>query len=200
MRQVGLGRWPHHCRFPLVLARWGGSVAVEILPEYHSLLVQKAGMERVLLPYRTFSASVNISSSQEGASLMSRLARPLPARTRRQVVEQVAPRYREASFAQKILLLDAVVEASGYARKYAITLLNQPTERPLTIQQHPPFTSARSEVLQALFFAWNVANWICAKRLIPFLPTLIDALERHGHLHLTEESRNSPPPGESRHR
>ena len=38
---------------------------------------------------------------------MSRLARPLPARTRRQVVEQVAPRYREASFAQKILLLES---------------------------------------------------------------------------------------------
>jgi hypothetical protein len=120
---------------------------------------------------------------------MSRLARPLPARTRRQIVEQVAPRYREASFAQKILLLDAVVEASGYARKYAITLLNQPAERPPTIQQHPPLASARSDALQALFFAWNVANWICAKRLIPFLPTLIDALERHGHLHLTEESR-----------
>jgi hypothetical protein len=102
---------------------------VEILPESHALLVQKAGMKRVLLPSRTFSAIVNISSSQEGASLMSRLARPLPARTRRQIVEQVAPRYREASFAQKILLLDAVVEASSYARKYAITLLNQTAEK-----------------------------------------------------------------------
>jgi len=117
---------------------------VKILPEYHSLLVQKAGMEHVLLPYRTFSASVNISSSQEGESLMSRLARPLPTRTRRQIVEQVAPHYREASFAQKILLLDAVVEASGSTRKYVITLLNQLTERPPTIQQHPPFASARS--------------------------------------------------------
>ena len=121
---------------------------------------------------------------------MSRLARPLPARTRRQIVEQVAPRYRQASFAQKILLLDAVVAATGYARKYAITLLNQMAERTHTIQQHPPLSLSRSEVLQALFFAWNVANWICAKRLIPFLPTLIDALERHGHLHLSEESRN----------
>ena len=68
-------------------------------------------------------------------------------------------------------------------------LLNQTAERTHTIQQHPPLTHARSEALQALFFAWNVANWICTKRLIPFLPTLIDALERHGHLHLTEESR-----------
>ena len=46
------------------------------------------------------------------------------------------------------------------------------------------------ETIQALFFAWKAANQIYAKRLIPFLPTLIEALERHGHLHLTEEHRN----------
>jgi hypothetical protein len=34
------------------------------------------------------------------------------------------------------------------------------------------------------------ANRICAKRLIPFLPTLVEALERHEHLHLTEECRS----------
>src|SRR5438309_9332294 len=36
---------------------------------------------------------------------------------------------------------------------------------------------------------WHAANWICAKGLIPFLLTLIEALERHEHLHLTEECR-----------
>ena len=45
------------------------------------------------------------------------------------------------------------------------------------------------EVQQALHLAWMAANNICAKRLIPFLPTLADSLERHGHLHLGEESR-----------
>jgi hypothetical protein len=45
------------------------------------------------------------------------------------------------------------------------------------------------EIQHALFLAWHDANHICAKRLIPFLPTLIEALERHEHLHLTEECR-----------
>jgi len=40
-----------------------------------------------------------------------------------------------------------------------------------------------------LFLVWHAANRICAKRLIPFLPTLVEALERHEHLHLTEECR-----------
>ena len=41
-----------------------------------------------------------------------------------------------------------------------------------------------------LFLVWHAANRICAKRLIPFLPTLVEALERHEHLHLTEECRS----------
>ena len=45
-------------------------------------------------------------------------------------------------------------------------------------------------VQQALHLAWTAANHICAKRLIPFLPTLVESLERHGHLHLSEESRS----------
>jgi hypothetical protein len=38
-----------------------------------------------------------------------------------------------------------------------------------------------------LFLVWHAANRICAKRLMPFLPTFIEALEGHEHLHLTEE-------------
>ena len=48
----------------------------------------------------------------------------------------------------------------------------------------------RPDVQHALFLAWRAANRICAKRLIPFLPTLIEALERHEHLHISEECRN----------
>jgi hypothetical protein len=40
-----------------------------------------------------------------------------------------------------------------------------------------------------LFLVWHAANHICPKRLMPFLPTFIEALERHEHLHLTEECR-----------
>jgi hypothetical protein len=37
--------------------------------------------------------------------------------------------------------------------------------------------------------AWHAANRICAKRLIPFLPILIESLERHEHLQISEECR-----------
>jgi hypothetical protein len=50
--------------------------------------------------------------------------------------------------------------------------------------------SLNTDVQHALFLVWNAANRICAKRLIPFLPTLLEALERHEHLHVSEECRS----------
>jgi hypothetical protein len=46
------------------------------------------------------------------------------------------------------------------------------------------------EPSQHLLLSTGFAVQICAKRLIPFPPTLVEALERHGHLHLTEVCRN----------
>jgi hypothetical protein len=43
---------------------------------------------------------------------------------RRETNERMRPAYHAASFAQKGLLLDMVVAVTGYARKYAIQLLN----------------------------------------------------------------------------
>ena len=112
----------------------------------------------------------------------------LSYQARRALLQQTAPQYREASPSQKRTLVDAFVAATGYHRTYARWLLNhadevQPTLRRPRPQQYGP------EVQHALFLAWHAANRICAKRLIPFLPTLIEALERHEHLHLTEECR-----------
>ena len=45
-------------------------------------------------------------------------------------------------------------------------------------------------VRQALTQLWHVANGICSKRLVPFLPELIKSMERHGHLALPEKVRS----------
>ncbi len=120
---------------------------------------------------------------------MSRPAPSLKYQDRRQMIERVAPCYHEASLAQKTMLLDTVVAVTGYARKYAIGLLNRAPEGKRTIQRRR-FPRYDPEVLQALLEAWKAARHICPKRLIPYLPTLLAALERHGHLHLSQESRS----------
>ncbi len=113
----------------------------------------------------------------------------LSYRAKRELLVQIAPRYREASSALKEVILDEFVAATGYARKYAIRLLNHPVDLKLIIER-PRAPHYGSEVQQALHLTWTAANHICAKRLIPFLPTLVESLERHGHLQLSEESRN----------
>jgi hypothetical protein len=112
----------------------------------------------------------------------------LSFRSKRELLLQIAPRYKEASPSLKIVILDEFVAATGYARKYAIRLLNQPAAPKLKIER-PRAPHYGPEVQQALHLAWTAANHICAKRLMPFLPTLVESLERHDHLHLTEEYR-----------
>lgn len=110
--------------------------------------------------------------------------------SRRELQARITDRYREADRAQKTVILAEFVAATGYARKSAIRLLSRPTP------SRPPAGGAVSRpriygppVQAALVIAWKAANGICGKRLVPFLPTLVEALERHGHLCLTPEIR-----------
>ena len=114
---------------------------------------------------------------------------PLSYQARRELVERMAPQYRAASRLQKMLLLDTFVALTGYVRKYAMWLLNHPVKSAPSVSHARPVHYG-PEVQQALLFAWKAANQICAKRLIPFLPTIVEALERHGHLHLSEKCRS----------
>src|SRR5206468_10923538 len=82
----------------------------------------------------------------------------------------------------------AFMATTGYVRKYARWLLNHAEEVRQT-HGRSQLCKYGPEVQHALFLAWHAANRICAKRLIPFLPTLIEALERHEHLHISEEFR-----------
>jgi hypothetical protein len=124
----------------------------------------------------------------------------LSFQAKRELLAQVAPRYREASHAQKSVILDEFVAATGYRRKYAIRLLSQPPSSPAPIRRSRARHYGRP-VQDALKVAWAAVNFICAKRLIPFLPELIPVLERHGHLQLSAELRElllamSPSTGE----
>src|SRR5216684_3655921 len=101
----------------------------------------------------------------------------------------MAPQYRQASPAQKRTLLDEFFATTGYVRTYARWLLKHAEE----VQQRHGRSHLRRygpDIQHALFLVWHAANRICAKRLMPFLPTLVEALERHEHLQLNDECRS----------
>lgn len=111
---------------------------------------------------------------------------------RRELLAATAVRYQQASKKEKQTILDELVAATGYHRKYAITLLNNFDLAP----SEPPQRERKSrdriyddDVKETLIVIWEAAHRICSKRLVPFLPTLVKVLERHGHLSLTDDVR-----------
>jgi len=108
--------------------------------------------------------------------------------TRREIIEAVRIRYSQALKKEKTMILDEFTTLVGCHRKHAIRLLgNSKTTR---IQS--PKISRRlydDAVKEALIVMWEASDRICGKRLKALLPSLIDALERHGHLDLDEVVR-----------
>lgn len=113
------------------------------------------------------------------------MIRTMNLKTRREILSNIRNQYQESDWSGKTKLLDGFIAASGYERKYAIKLLNS-TEK---INKSPQTRQSRikydEQVKQALITVWYAANQICSKRLVPFIPELVSAMERHGHLRLS---------------
>ena len=117
------------------------------------------------------------------------MEKSLSFQARREVLHQMAPQYREASPSQKRTLLDAFVAATGYDRKYAMWLLNHAEEVLQTLSVHVlAGTDLKSNTRCSWYGTPPTASAPNASSL--FFPRLIEALERHEHLQLTEECRS----------
>ncbi len=111
---------------------------------------------------------------------------------KRELLIQIVPRYAEASPAHKGIILGEFIQVTGYSRKYAIRILSQSQNQLIPIKTTIKRVRPRKygpEVQEALSTAWAASNFICAKRLVPFLPELVANLERHEHLKLTAQTR-----------
>lgn len=112
--------------------------------------------------------------------------------SKHEVVTALRERYWAASRRERSGVLDTVVETTGYHRKYALTLLRHGVPRPRpTLRRRGRPSIYGTDVIGALQVAAETTGWICGKRLAPFLPELVPALEREGALHLTTEVRTA---------
>ena len=124
---------------------------------------------------------------------------------RRALTEQVARRYRSASRKDKTVILGEFVEATGYTRKYAIHLLNSwgrtrvvriDGQTVRLVVGRPRRTKRRSrprrydqEVLKALRQIWYVFDFMCGKRLVVVLRTMLPVLDSFGEIPLSDQVR-----------
>lgn len=106
---------------------------------------------------------------------------------REELVQEIVKRYGQAPRQDKGLILDEFVALTGYHRKHAVRVLNgHETGGSSTRVSRCIYDQA---VREALVVVWETGDRICGKRLKAVLPSLVQSLERHGHLSLDEEVR-----------
>ena len=115
-----------------------------------------------------------------------------------QLLEAARSRYPTLSYQQKGALVDELVELSGFHRKSVLRLLRQqPADHggpPAADAGNDSEEVGRSrrygpEVVQLLETLWEASDHLCGKRLAAVLPTLMSALERHGHWQVDPDLR-----------
>src|SRR3954470_23244704 len=107
---------------------------------------------------------------------------------RDELVAAVADRYARADRGERGRILDEFAAVTGYHRKHAMRLLRAGQVN----RRGGPRPGRRiydEAVREALTVAWEASDRICGKRLRPLLPTLVEAMERHGHVQLAPEVR-----------
>ena len=103
--------------------------------------------------------------------------------TRQELILTVGKRYREASRGQRSDILDEFTKITGYHRKHAIRVLSKassPVEK--TRNTRPRIYD--EVVVEVLILLWEASDRLCGKRLRALIPSLLTAMERHGHLDL----------------
>ena len=108
--------------------------------------------------------------------------------TRRELVAAIGERYISAKRAEKARILDEFVALTGCHRKHAMRLLRRGQDI-AEVGPRPARRRYGEGVRAALVTAWEASDRICGKRLHALLPSLIDAMERHGHGRLAPEIR-----------
>ena len=108
--------------------------------------------------------------------------------TRTEVIGAIRNRYRQASKKDKSRMLDEFMAIAGCHRKHAVRLLGQCDQ--VTDRTVPKGQRIYNEaVRQVLIVVWEASDRICGKRLKAALPSMVESLERHGHLDLDGDVR-----------
>jgi hypothetical protein len=107
---------------------------------------------------------------------------------RYQLAAELKERYWMGGRRERGTMLDAFCLTTGYSRKYAISMLRGRQRKPQLVRK--PRRRRYGKAFQAdLAVLWEAAGYICAERLCPFLPDLLQLLERHGQISPTSQRR-----------
>jgi hypothetical protein len=102
-------------------------------------------------------------------------------RSKRECVEAVHRRYKNASRSERTIILNELCATCGYNRKYAIRLLRgfKRFTKPKPRKRGKPAVYQKEEILVPLRRIWLEANLPCSKRLKAILPLWLPGYGQH---------------------
>jgi len=131
----------------------------------------------------------------------------LSMRQKKAVTKELGDRYQRASKKEKGMILNEFIRLTGYNRCYACQVLNLKKEKVLGYlniagKRIKYIADKRKvkrkkkkiydhDVLVALKEIWKICDYICSKRLAPFLSEIIPVLERWGKIKLSTKVKKS---------
>jgi len=126
-------------------------------------------------------------------------------RQKKAVTRELRDRYQRSSKKEKTIILNGFIQLTGYNRCYACQVLNVKKEKVLGylniagkrikyIADKRKIKRKKKkiydqEVLVALKEIWKIGDYICSKRLSPFLSEIIPVLEKWGEIKLESKVR-----------
>jgi hypothetical protein len=105
--------------------------------------------------------------------------------TKTEIIRRFRKPYGRANKSEKTRILNLIIESTGYSRKHAIALLTNP----VSPKNKPKRTrsSRYAHLRETLIRIWAASNYLCGKRLKPFLPELVKSLKRHKEIKLSKD-------------
>lgn len=102
-----------------------------------------------------------------------------------ELIRHYRSQYRRATKSEKSRIIDTIAESTRYSRKHIIHALNEDVEVPRQITRDRG--SRYEPIIEPLEKIWAISNFLCGKRLEPFIAELVDSLKRHNEISLTQE-------------
>jgi hypothetical protein len=107
--------------------------------------------------------------------------------SKREYLIQVKKKYYRAKKKIKTRLLDDFCDFTGYSRKYAVFLLNNPVPAKWKRKRRSRGRTYDQAVIDPLLVLWRASNEICAERFHPFIPILLPKLMEQKEIEVTDE-------------
>jgi hypothetical protein len=108
--------------------------------------------------------------------------------TKFELMRHYRKEYRRSSKKRKTEILQMLIGLTGYSRKHLIHALNKDVDIPKKITRER--ISCYEPITKHLERLWAASNFLCGKRLRPFIPDLLDSLKTHNEIELTEQDES----------